>query len=447
MEIFNLTKMKNELMWKKDDIFPIATSDISTIANLGVQLTSKEKKQIVSGFEDGHYEMVTNFVWSKAMFVLKATLASMGREFLSELLDRPDIDDKANIQQAVSELEAIRLAEELGIVSGTGIVRLKNASNLVSHFLSTDDHEDTEKEMLQEEAVMIIKPAFQGILAYDKVEAAIDFKNFRNSLEATTLSSSHTFINKLLHSPYFFKRTTIRIILAIIKSSSGAQLENSLANANTIVPLIWNDIKAPEKWQIGRVYAELNADGKSKAVSGLRQVLLKVKGFDFVPEDLRSNSFLKVANEILLAHNSFNNFYNEPEPVDMLSKMGSVIPIPAFPRVMTAILSVKLGNGYGVSGQAQGPADQILANVSNERWSYYFIDCLSNDDSILYKLSRGSMAKRWVDIISEKVDLESILLKAKEKNLAALIRGTNEGNLSRIKISAENLISILGYQK
>jgi len=439
--------MKNELMWKRDESFPIASSDINTIAEFGVQLTNKEKKQIISGFENEHYEMVSNFVWSKAMFVLKSTLASMGKEFLSELLDRPDIDDRSNIQQVVSEFEAIRLAEEIGIVTGTAVVRLKNAMNTITHFLSTDDQEDTEKEMLKEEAIMVLKPAFQSILAYDKVEAAIDFKNFRDSLENSTLSKSDPYINKLLISPYFFKRTTVRIILSIIKLSSGAQLENSLANANTIIPLIWDEIKSPEKWQIGRVYAELNADGKSKAVSGLRLVLLKVRGFDFVPEDLRSNSFLKVANEILLAHNSFNNFYNEPEPVNTLFKMGSVIPTPAFSRAMTAILSVKLGNGYGVSLLAQSAANQILNNVTEDRWSYYFIDCLSNDDAILNKLSNSSISKRWIQIINEKVDINTIIPKAKEKNLAALMRATKEGNSSKVKMSADNLVSLLGYEK
>jgi hypothetical protein len=439
--------MKNELMWKKEDSLPIVSNDIAVLAKIGSQLTEKEKKQVVNGFESGHYEMVTNFVWSKAMYVLKSTLAAMGKEFLSELLDRPDLNEKSNFHQQVSEFEAIRLAEELGIVSGTAVVRLKNAMNLVSHFISTDDVEDSEKEMEKEEAVTIIKPCFTSILSHEKVDAAIDFKNFRNSLEERTLSNSDPYINKLLQTPYFFKRTTIRIILSIIKTASGAQLENALANANLIVPLIWNEIKAPEKWQVGRVYAELNADGKTKAVSGLRQVLLKVKGFDFVPEDLRSNSFLKVANEILLAHNAFNNFYNEPAPVHTLLSMGSVIPIPAFPKAMTAILSVKLGNSYGLSTQAQAPATKLLDNVIQERWSYYFLDCLPNDDRILNKLVNHYINSRWPQIINPRVNLDDILQKAKDKNLIALIRATKEGNVTKIKSSADSLLSQIGYEK
>ena len=248
-----------------------------------------------------------------------------------------------------------------------------------------------------------------------------------------------------MHSPYFFKRTTVRVILSILRTSSGAQLENSLANANLIIPSIWNDLQAPEKWQIGRVYAELNADGKTKAVSGLRQVLLKVKGFDFVPEDLRSNSFIKAANDILFAHNSMNNFYNEPAAVSTLLNMGSVIPIPAFPKAMTAVLSIKLGNIYGTSWQAQLPADTILNNVTPERWEYYFLNCLPNDDAILNKISYRKMSQQWVELINSKVNLNSFLLKAKEKNLSALIRATKDKNAEKVRTIADAMVQKIGY--
>ncbi|MFM7859171.1 MAG: hypothetical protein ACKO96_46435, partial [Flammeovirgaceae bacterium] len=131
------------------------------------------------------------------------------------------------------------------------------------------------------------------------MEFALDFKKFRSSLENETLTIDDKYVQRVFAAPYFFLRATLRILMALVKSTSGAQLENSLANSNLIIPGLWSNIKQPEKYQVGRCYAELVNDGKVLAASGLKQVLLKVKGFDFVPEDLRSNSFTKVANEIL----------------------------------------------------------------------------------------------------------------------------------------------------
>ena len=73
----------------------------------------------------------------------------------------------------------------------------------------------------------------------------------------------------------------------------------------------------------------------------------KFGGFDYVPESLRSATFTRAAKEVLAAHESYQNFYNEPAPMQALASLGSTIPAPAFPLCMKATLSVVLGNQYG----------------------------------------------------------------------------------------------------
>ena len=337
------------------------------VTNFAPQLSMKDQSQIIKAFKSESFEMVSSYVWTKSIIALRNHLSKMGIPFIAEMLDRPDLNEHINIQQAISEYEAIQLAEELGVINGTVAFRLKQAMETVAHFNQMDISDDPDNEMNEDEAKMIVRSCIQGVLGYNKIEEAIDFKNFRNALEESTLTADNAYLVKLVQSPYFFLKTTIRILLALIKSSNGAHLENSLANANLIVPRIWDNLKHPERYQVGRVYAELSNDGKTKAASGLRQVLLKVSGFDFVPEDLRSNSFIKVANEIISAHENFNNFYNEPAPMQTLSKMGSVVPIPAFPVCITATLCVRLGTRYGVARDAQTYANNVLKSVTPER--------------------------------------------------------------------------------
>ena len=88
--------------------------------------------------------------------------------------------------------------------------------------------------------------------------------------------------------------------------------------------------------------AELVAEGRRTASSGLKKALLKVRGFDFVPENLRSSAFAAAAQKVLEAHDGFNNFYNEPAPMERLAALGSSIPMPAFKSAMTAVMAVRL---------------------------------------------------------------------------------------------------------
>ena len=430
-------------LWKSaEDIqLPKKVEIDSLVSNYAPQLSLKDQQQIIKAFQNESFEMVSSYVWTKSIIALRNHLSKMGISFIAEMLDRPDLNDHINIQQAISEFEAIQLAEELGVINGTVAFRLKQAMETVAHFNNMDISDDPDNEMNEDEAKMIVRSCIQGVLGYNKIEEAIDFKNFRTALEETTLTSDNGYLLKLTQSPYFFLKTTIRILLALIKSSNGAQLENSLANANLIIPLIWDKIKHPERYQVGRVYAELSNDGKTKAASGVRQVLLKVRGFDFVPEDLRSNSFIKVANEIISAHDNFNNFYNEPAPMQTLSKMGSVIPIPAFPVCITATLCVKLGNSYGVARDAQTYANNVLKNISSDRWIYFFNEVLPSNQRLLYKLiSNNRPAERWIILINSiDIDFEDMLVNIKIADVKNLLRNTLAKRIDRVNKYASEL--------
>jgi len=439
--------MSEELvLWKSPDlpVLPKKVKEISEIVDYGIQLSKKDQNQIVRAFNDGSYELVSTYIWTKAINSLRNQLSKMGMTFIAEMLDRPDINEHTNLQQAISEFEAIRLAEELGVISGTSAFRLKKTMETVTHFNQPDLEEDLENELTEDETKTIIRSCIQGVLGYNKIEAAIDFKNFREDLEAMTLTEESPYLIKLVQSPYFFHRTTIRILLSLVKTSTGAQLENALANSNLIIPKIWDNLKHPERYQVGRTYSELFSDGRTKASSGLKQVLLKVKGFDFVPEDLRSSSFVKVANEILVAHENFNNFYNEPAPTNMLYRMGSVIPISAFPICITAILAVKLGNRYGVSTAAQNSVNAIIKNIARNRWVYFFNECLQTNERILYKLTLDNPSKRWLTLFSQ-ADLEDILSEIKIKDVVNLIKFSINNRQDKLNRIANEMYSKLGY--
>jgi len=434
------------VLWKSSElvVLPKKVSNISELVNFGQQLSSRDQSQIIKAFNDESYEMVSSYIWTKSINSLRNQLGKMGISFIAEMLDRPDINEHTNLQQAISEFEAIRIAEELGIISGTSAFRLKKAMETVTHFSQPELEDDPDNELTEEEAKTIIRSCIQGVLGYSKIEAAIDFKNFRDELEQITFNEENPYLFKLIQSPYFFHRTTIRILLSLIKTNNGAQLENTLANANLIIPKIWSGLQHPEKYQVGRSYSELFIDGKTKASSGLRQVLLKVKGFDFVPEDLRSSSFIKIANEILVAHSGLNNFYNEPAPVNTLFKMGSVIPIPAFPICMTALISVRLGNAWGVSNAAQGNVTTLLKNVSDDRWVYFFKECLASDERLLYKLMQYGPSERWFNLFQKDL-LERISLQITNRDVINLIKFTIDGRKDKLKSIASSMYEKLGY--
>lgn len=414
-------------------------SNPAAIASRALQLRSREQHQIASNFDAGNYEMASSFVWMRTMALLKKQLASLGIEFIGELLQRPDIDEFSDISTAVSDAEAISLARDLGIITSVQTMRLLHSQQVVTHFAAIDNDPsiDEDEIMTQEEAVGCLRVCVQGVLGHETVSVAEDFKSFRSKLETETFSLQSPEIVKLFSSPYFFMRTAISILLSLFKTGKGAQLEHTARNANLIISQYWEQLKAPERWQIGQAYAQEFSEGRKESVKGLHAVLVSVGGFDYVPENLRSSTFVQVASSVIAAHQGMNNFYNEPAPMSELASLGTSIPSPALAKCMTAVLCVKLGNSYGTSHAAQEPANRVLGSLSTERWYYYFNERLGNDRIILSKLRDTRCQGRWISIV-QSLGLEAGQIS--DKNIKALLVATTQNDVAKLSRIASRLM-------
>jgi hypothetical protein len=432
--------MATELaLWQPDSgqLIPQAAKTPIQIAAYAAQLSVKDKNQIVSAFDSGHFEMGMTYLWGKTVTALKKELSTVGVGLLGEMLGRTDVDEDDDVDDVLTTREAIRLAGELGIVSATDAMRLQHTYEIVTHFSQLSPDENDVEEIDEAEALASLKACIKSVLGRPKVEVARKFVEFREALEGETLASNDTRVEMLRGSPYFFYKLTVNVLMNAAKRNIGAQLEHTLANINVLLPAIWDKLRDAERWQVGHTYAEAYASGKSSAVSGLKSALLKVKGFDYVPENLRSETFIKAADAIIKAHESPNNFYNEAAPVSNLAKLGSTIPTPALPSCATALLAVCLGNRYGVAWSAHPEATRLLSNFSQDRWQYYLNQVLPSDVRILSKLSDDKPVANWISLVA-KHNLND--LQIKHKTVARLIKAATDGAAPKVKETAATLI-------
>lgn len=431
--------MNNIVLWQPEsgELIPASAKTAAQISQYAAQLSIRDKTQIVSAFESGHFEMAMNYLWGKTVTALKKELSGVGVGLLGEMLGKADVDEDDEVEEIISTKEAITLAEELGIVSKTDAIRLKHTYELITHFSRLELEESDFEEIDETEAISSLKSCIKAVLGRPKVEVAKKFVEFREALEGESLSESDPRVDMLKSSPYFFNKLTVSVLMNAAKKNVGANLEHALANINVLIPAIWQKLRESERWQVGHAYAEAFAEGKTTSVGGLKSALLKVKGFDYVPENLRSDTFIKAAEAIFKAHDGLNNFYYEPAPVKNLAKLGSTIPIPALPTCFSALLCVVLGNGYGTSWSAETEAKTLLKSLSTDRWVYYLNNVFPSDTRILNKLSSIKPLKNWMKVVDE-YDLVSLELK--NISVSKLIKASSSGVDAQVKTAAAKLL-------
>ena len=428
------------VVWKEPvgAIVPKAADTALAIAAVAKNLSSRDQKQIVAAFQSESYEMMAGFVLNKALSQLKRALASLGMAFVGEMLGRTDLDEDSIPTVGISNYEAITLARELGLINSTDGKRLAQHLELLAHFdsLSVGNADNDAEEMTREEALSFLRTCVNSVLGREGNIAPVEFMEFRENLESRTYKVIDSEVAILQGAPYFFKKTTLSILLANVKTKSGAQFEHTLGNVVVIIPALWSTLREAEKWAIGQSYAEAVNAGLSPAMVALKKALTSVRGFDFVPETLRSQTFSAAASNVIKVHTGMNNFYNEPVAISALAKLGTTIPWPAFPICMSAILAVKLGNKYGVSIAAQSDADALLDRLTSNQWSYYLNECLPGDELILQKLMWYERTQiRWFSLF-DKYDLNSkeaksnlikkLLTASEKKNNASLEKAVSD---------------------
>jgi hypothetical protein len=430
--------MNNIVLWQPEsgELIPASAKTPSEISSYAAQLSTRDKKQIVAAFESGHFEMGINYLWGKTTTALKKELSAVGVGLLGEMLGKADVDEDDDVEDIITTKESITLAEELGIVSPTDALRLKHTYELITHFSRLELEESDFEEIDESEAISSLKSCIKAVLGRPKVEVAKKFVEFREALEGESLSESDPRVDMLKSSPYFFNKLTVSVLMNAAKKNTGANLEHALANINVLIPAIWLKLRESEKWQVGHAYAEAFADGKTTSVGGLKSALLKVKGFDYVPENLRSDTFIKAAEAIFKAHEGLNNFYNEPVPVKNLTKLGSTIPTPALPACISALLCVTLGNRYGVSWSAGSDAKAILKSLSKDRWTYYLNNVFPSDTRILDKLDDSKPLIQWINLVDE---YGLATLDMKNAGVSRLVKASADKNESRIRSARKKL--------
>lgn len=403
---------------------PTDVNDVNDIVVYGNKnLTSKQQTQIVGAYKMGAYDMAAEYAWKKAIIKLRSSLADLGMDFISEFVQRDDVDEYTPIENVLTERATIDLAERLGVINSTGALHLRQAQELVNHYLSAN----SEKEMSSIDCLSVIRTSVEYILSEDNVKVAVAFSVFRQRLLNEDLKLKDNDVAQIINSPLFYIRTVMSILLSAIKKSKPIVQEHALVNMTTLLPEIWNKLSSSDKWMIGETYRDVVASGDVAATKGMKIALSKVGGFDFVPETLRSSTFKELARKLIDVHDSFNNFYNETSVVKALANLGTRIPEPAFLVCIEAYLLVYLGNYYGFSNGAAPIAEEELKKISKERWYTYFLKYIHTDDRILCNLETKKQVSRMKELL-DNIGITDLtgLPKDNQKLFDAIMKNDSE---------------------
>lgn len=386
--------MENNIeLWKADAVTVIPNTDttVAAIVNHSDQsnLSLVQKQQIALAYNAGAYDMAAEYVWKKTVTKLREAIFSLGEDFVGEMLIGAGGEKDVRLEDLLTDYKSINLAEQLGMISKGSALLLRQDYELIQYCFSSQAIEDN-MGLDNLRVLSIIKDCVENILSKPNMQVAVEFTKLRERLLNDDIRAQDVEVNQLKLSSLFFIRTVCTVLSSAIRTRQGALLEHPLNNFKLIIPLIWEKLADDDKWNIGFLYRDVVSAGNTKAANAIKIALAKNNGFDYVPESLRSRTFIKIAQQLIDIHYGYDNFYREPKVVEELASLGSVLPEPALFYCMKAYLLVYLGNYYGRSERAVAMVEKQLAKIDKEQWIAFFDHKLPFDNDLINTLCASS---------------------------------------------------------
>ena len=253
-----------------------------------IQLNEMEQKTIAFSYNNGMHLMAAELIWRRTIAVLRDRLSVFGEEFIGDMLgyDRPVYSDD------LTEIEAISLNYDVGFIRANEKMELIHNSEQIKEYTSRQYQMVENITMSKHDALALIDHCIEYVLSDMTESTLLEFNNIRNRLKTELMSDTSEFINGLKSSQYFAKRTILRSLMNLARMENDSEKSVLYHNMDVIIPIIWESLSEADKYSFGTTYAEISNSEKKEYIKVVRKILYTVHGFDYVPENLKSNTFI-----------------------------------------------------------------------------------------------------------------------------------------------------------
>lgn len=382
-------------------------------------LTDDEKEYVLLSFESGFYRYCLEFVYKKSMTVLRQVINSAGETIANKLAY---VMDEGSLL-GISDIFVLSLASRLGLIDQEDRLNLIKLAELLQAQNRRLNVGNLSKELVSQYLLRCFNYVFYK-----------DYTNFCSSTIALvdTLTKekliplSNEYITMVGTTDN--EKTIVMRLLFVMLFEMKKNDEIFVHNFKLLIPVLWENLSMSDK-----IYLSLYLK-KTDTASYVQEILEDIHTHIKIPD---FSTDVKLVKHVFIngqdstaCHYSLNNTRSE---VSALLNIRDNIYVPAmFSRnVISPAVLAYLGNTYGHFEEAKSVAKDILNNISNDKWVYFFKHYFK-DAHILIKLFYSQKtANNWCQLVREYIaDIEEDIPDETVRNIIVL---SKKGEVDEIR--------------
>jgi len=312
----------------------------------------------------GLFDAALNYLWDETIRNLRSKINQYDLQYfldtaISDPATRIKFQTEADLQK-IPDWELIRGCQEIGLISDLALKHLDFIRDM-RNFASAAHPNQNQLTGLQ--LVQWMDTCIREVLTKDPSGPAIEAKRLlRNLRERELDASSAKPINQAIAA------LDSDLLAPLLRATFGMFVDPKLParareNLRLVRRTIWRGCSDPIRYEIGLKNASFRAHGETDRAELAREFLEGVEGLTYLSESDLALEISSAIEGLMMAHNGWNNFYQEPAMVSALAKLvpeSGNVPDSVRVRYVKSITLCKLTNGNGVAIGAESKYDRLI---------------------------------------------------------------------------------------
>ena len=380
--------------------------DVVPILNATQRDNAMYISKFVAACVVGLFDAALNYLWDETIRSLRQKIVQFDLEYfydtaITDANKRPKFKDESHLEK-LDDWTIVKGCRETGIISGIGYKHLDYIRDMRNHASAAHPNHN---ELTGLQLASWMETCIKEVLGKEPEGAAIEVKRLLKNLREEILSK-----NDILHIAEAIVRLPEDLAHSLLRRAFGMYTDQHLdadvrQNVHLLAPKIWEVCSEDLKYEIGLKHASLSANAEVSKAKLARNFLTIVNGLSYLPSNTIAVEISSALDTLIVAHNGWHNFYNEPSPARLLKSFvpaSGEIPESVLRRYVRVLTMCKIGNGYGVSSGAEPTYNNLIS-----RWQdshiLHFIE-LSFDSEIMSRLQFETCKTLYQKLATRLID-------------------------------------------
>lgn len=365
----------------------------------------------------GLFDAALNFIWDETVKNLRKKVATFDLEyFFKSALTDPDRLKKLQTEedlQRIDDWELIRGAHLTGILSDIGYRHLDYIRNMRNWASAAHPNQN---ELTGLQLVSWLETCIREVIGQEPSGPVIAVRQLLDNLRNHTLTSGDIppISQNISLLPADLSTSLVRTIFGMFVDPKLSATTKQ--NIRWIASSVWQQTPEQIRSELGTRYVVYAANADLPRKEAAKDFLQIVGGLTYLPEDTLIVELSERINNLLTAHNGFNNFHNEPAHAKALFNTvpdTGLIPEAVKHNFVKTVLMCFIGNGYGVSIAAYPYYEQLVARFhDSEAW---IVAQLLQDEEVASRLQLADCQRRFRKLV------DTLLTKSTNPNVAEIL--------------------------